>query len=361
METNSPSRERLLGIDGLRGLAVLCVLVEHAGRSWHLQPGTYAYAWVNHGGLGVTVFFVISGFVITRLLIRDQLRPGRGGAAAFWRARVVRLVPALAVYLAAVAAMSWLGGPRIPAVDLAWSGFGLWNYRGLFVLPDSASAVWFLGHTWSLSLEQQFYLLWPLALLAWGTGRQMRLALAGLILIAPFVRVLSYFLQPETRGMIGMMFHTRMDSLLMGCLLAILETQWRERCRGWRTGVCAGVAAWYCVFLAPWLGRCFGGAYWLPFGFTLDSVLAVLLVIWAVTSPPNWLAGGVLLWIGRISYSLYLWQQFFLGDTVITRWLSWPLALVAAVVTGAASYYCVERPVQRWYAARRSNAGRATP
>ncbi|MBM3796083.1 MAG: acyltransferase [Acidobacteria bacterium] len=352
MDNRLEPKERLLGIDGLRGLAVLWVLLEHAGRSWGLVPGTYAYEWVNRGGLGVTVFFGISGFVITRLLVRHHLEAGVNGLAAFWRARAVRLMPAFLVYLAGLWIMGWLGGPQVAPTDMAWSGCGAWNYRGLFRAAENGASTWFLGHTWSLSLEQQFYLGWPLVLLALGSGQRLRVVMVALILLSPAIRVASYFFQPETRGMIGMMIHTRLDAMLSGCLLALCESTWRSHPVAVRyAGLWVALAALFCVFLAPAFGQHYRGGYWLTIGFMLDSLLAILLVVWATIWSPNWLASGVLLWVGRISYSLYLWQQFFLGDTLITRALSWPMALAVAVGVGAASYYCVELPAQRWHAA----------
>ena len=165
------------GLDGLRAIAVACVLVAHASDSPDNPTLLYRIALeLRLGALGVKLFFVISGFIITWLLLREERRHGDISLRFFWLRRSVRIIPPLAGYLAVVFLLSFFfqhiaPNPRdyLAAITFSW---GWW--------ADVEN--WWVGHTWSLSIEEQFYALWPLAftLLIRKSATRMMLVLLAL-------------------------------------------------------------------------------------------------------------------------------------------------------------------------------------
>ena len=156
------------------------------------------------GNLGVSVFFVISGFLITLLLLKEECQYGDISLKNFYVRRACRILPAYFAFLLAMLIV-W----RLHFVDLGWgqlvaAATFTWNYSPL-------ASGWTLAHCWSLAVEEQFYLLWPLGLsgLLFLMGRHYaRGAAITLILLAPFLRVGTYLLIPDWRGRTGMMLHT---------------------------------------------------------------------------------------------------------------------------------------------------------
>jgi peptidoglycan/LPS O-acetylase OafA/YrhL len=219
-----------------------------------------------------------------------------------------------------------------------------------------------LGHTWSLGVEEKFYLLWPVA--AASLSRR-QLTWLGLVVMAtlPAVRVATYVFAPTSRDLITIMFHTRADTLAAGCLLAILfeaDSQVaprRTRLKARLSSRPAAAAAAIVLFAAsPILTACFGGAYLLPIGLTVDGVSASVLVACSVYNPPAFLAmllnARLPVMVGVMSYSLYLWQQ--MAFDPVTGWLpSLGYRLIFLAAAAAISYYGIERPCtnlrRRWH------------
>ena len=161
--TPTASSGRYLALDGLRAIAILLVLVSHLQGTpgfpsmpqgfWHLG---------NLGNLGVRIFFVLSGFIITHLLLREEARTGRASLAAFYRRRAYRILPPLLVFMVAMLGLRSLG--VVNFATFRW-------IRTLFFLGNvGTDGTWTLGHLWSLAVEEQFYLLWPVLLV--GLGRR---------------------------------------------------------------------------------------------------------------------------------------------------------------------------------------------
>lgn len=328
-------RRSIPSLDGLRAVAVGGVIVTHV-TTIHMDGSTGGRVTQILGAVGVDVFFVISGFLITTLLLREIDEHGTIRLGRFVFRRVLRIFPPFYVYLACCMLadrVEW-----IPPVGRIWPA---WAYVSNFV----ATGHWITGHSWSLSVEEQFYLSWPTLL---ATTRRVRAASAVLVLcvVLPFARVA-----------VGYLFHDRIvgplwgfEFLAAGCLVA-LAPAWIRPALAWTSSRGWLVALGAAFFVAG--QAVFVGATRLRFVVQLLAVdvpgaacLAVA-VIWCVRHPTS-AAGRVLnsrplRVVGVGSYSVYLWQQVFLAGE--TRTLL-PLygSLFGIVAASLLSYLLVERP-----------------
>jgi peptidoglycan/LPS O-acetylase OafA/YrhL len=215
----------------------------------------------------------------------------------------------------------------------------------------------FVSHAWSLGIEEQFYLLWPLALVA-GRRRLARLGwcVAGLVLAVWVYRAILHFAIGVHQGYIYSAFDTRVDHLMVGCLLAILLRRralgglWQALCAArWLPALTLGLLA-----VSASLGVAWGAGYRNIVGFALEpllvAVLLVQLIVLSATGAWAWIDSAPMRYLGRISYSLYLYQQLAPAAGSSRTFGSLPLALQVAVSLGGTlvlammSYHLVERP-----------------
>lgn len=331
MQTHLP------GLDGLRALAVLMVIVGHAARFPGFPAAAKALLVVNFAHLGVNVFFVLSGFLITTLLLGERARTGRLSLRDFYARRTIRIFPAAYAYMAAVALCAWAGWVQLRPGDLLHALTYTTNYhheRG-----------WALGHLWSLAVEEQFYLLWPLAFLL--AGRRA-LPVALLVLAAaPVVRTLSWLIFPGSRDGIDEEFQFVCDALATGCALALVA----DRVGLARLGamVPRGLAA--CALLATLAAASLMDrpSFHLPVGATLVN-LGIAACVLRVVTHPSGISGRVLnsrpaAMIGLLSYSLYLWQQLFLDVDAWPALAGLAPRLLLVLLAAAASYHLLEKPL----------------
>lgn len=297
---------------------------------------------VGNGELGVTVFFVLSGFLITTLLFKEIRRSGQISIFNFYVRRALRIWPAFYVMLGTVVLLGVTRQIPLTTGEVVSAGLFFWNYY-----PHGTT--WFLGHTWSLAVEEQFYLVWPLLLKLLGVSRAIWFAV-GVIALEPLIRVANYFFAPSSRGHISIMGHTRADSLMIGALVALLYSNPRfqilvKRLFAWHLP--AAGAVWI-FFLSPILEAKARGAYLLPIGYTLQICAIALILLWTIQNSRS-LVGRILnsrpfVHIGVLSYSIYLWQPIFLappGTWIIGRsLLSFPLIWI----TAECSYRFIEAP-----------------
>src|SRR5580700_5987398 len=216
-KTNMGPGGRLPSLDGLRALSIGMVVIGHcSGTLRTINSGAATIlVYIGAGRLGVSIFFVISGFLITTLLVREHLSTHTISLKDFYIRRAFRIFPGFYAYWLVAFVLALLGYIHLSRSDLISAAIYIWNY-----VPRNVDT-WFLGHTWSLSVEEQFYLLWPFILKLSGPKRGTWAALA-VVFTAPFIRLGSYFLLPSARPRIGMMLHTRADSLMIGALLALI-------------------------------------------------------------------------------------------------------------------------------------------
>lgn len=340
-EHTSERPRSIPSLDGLRAISVLLVILGHSESAWLSRiPGNWIF---RDGELGVSVFFVISGFLITHLLLKELTREQTIALGRFYLRRSFRIFPPFYVFLLVVAVL----GPMLHRVDATPRGLLVaatytWNYFWAFV---RAPEMWSLGHTWSLSLEEQFYLFWPLCMKSFSKKTNLRIAAAA-VLLAPLSRVITYFAWPQARGQVSIMLHTRVDTIMMGCLLALaihlkVGERWMARARHTAAVV---VAIVFLLVVNPLGEMRWRGLYSMTIGLTLMAVAIAVLLLYAVFRHESML-GQFLNWrvlrhIGVISYSLYLWQQIFSGPYTGR----FPLNLVWIIACAELSFWLVEKP-----------------
>jgi peptidoglycan/LPS O-acetylase OafA/YrhL len=371
----------LPGLDGMRALAVVAVMVYHANPSW--LPG---------GFLGVEVFFVISGYLITLLLIAEKERTYAIDMRQFWVRRARRLLPALFTMLIALTiwaalferdVLGKLRGDVISAVLYVANWYQIWTGAGYTASNDFAP----LRHLWSLAVEEQFYLIWPLVMFALLRGGTRRIAdvsrylVLGAVAITVATAVLYHpgpvgtpEVTPEAYWTIFgreiskidalyLSTITRASGLLLGAAFAMV---WRPVAMmrgplGSKGRLLDGVAlvgfvalaamSWWMYLLDPE-----GGNPWLFRGGFFLCGVATLMMVAAVTHQhaltPRLLSTPVLLWIGTRSYGLYLyhWPIYQLIRDIAgnrLRWHEFALAMVATAIITEASYRFIETPIRK--------------
>lgn len=342
------SRAYIPSLDGWRAVAILIVLLDHCETLSnpvlrHLQ---------GHGMAGVWLFFAISGLLICSRMLDEESSRGRISLRRFYQRRAFRILPAAFTYLCLLAV---LGAANILPFDLpAWtaSAFFYRNYWHFF--HGAPPQAWFSSHFWSLSVEEHFYLLLPVIMVF--LPRWRKYALSLLVLVSSGWLVWYAMHAPHTTHHV--FFEQRTEFCLCALLVPALLAMWLRSTRFKRYAV---------MVLPPWVGILCGAVTLIGFQFSrpdmywaqtalLRSVFFPLMVLSTVLHPESWLTGLLELrpvrFIGRISYSLYLWHALFLTRDLQFRG---PLHRLQHPVVGMAcslgcavvSYYVIERPFVR--------------
>ncbi len=335
------SSRHIPSLDGLRGVAILLVLVSHAAGTANFPLPEAGMWYAMQGGVGVDVFFVISGFLITTLLLRERDKTGTVSLRGFYARRALRILPAFVFYLGALAVLDRLGWVQlIPRDWIAASTYTVNFFSG--IAPP-------VSHIWSLSVEEHFYLLWPPLLVMLGVRRAAIAALMCL-LAEPIIRWITYRYSGGVFDIDYVTF-TRVDGIATGCVMAFLARA--PGPRPFLRHLDARPAAWFLAGLCTLALSLFvlghSGKYTIvakPF----VNALAIGVMIWTATRFPATSVGRMLnfeplAWIGRISYSLYIWQQLFLVGFKGPSWMGeFPQNVGLSLAAAVASYYLNERP-----------------
>jgi len=369
---------RILGLDGLRAVAVALVVGFHFG-----------VGWLGGGFVGVDVFYVLSGYLITGLLLAEFARRERIGLMAFWLRRARRLLPALLLVLVAVSVLVRYAEPvgtfpgfRMQALSALFYFSNWWQIGTSGNYFAATGAVAPLTHTWSLAVEEQFYLVWPLVVLgvlhlvssfARGVRALLVVSLVGVAASATAMALLFHPGANTTRVYFGTDTHAQ--SVLVGaalaCALTLIDrrrgrvgTDPEARSPGARRLLALTGAAGLVVVVVASVVLTGSSALTYRGGFLVVSVATAAIVVAVVAvpvgSPARVLAIAPLVWIGSISYGIYLWHFpvfVFLdaGRTGTRGPALFTLRVVATVALAAASFYLVERPViegRFWRSAR---------
>jgi peptidoglycan/LPS O-acetylase OafA/YrhL len=345
------SSNKIPYLDGLRGYSILSVVVMHAVGSRHVPRWLIpANLLLGNGWLGVDIFFAISGFLITTLLLREVDRTGTISLRGFYQRRIARIFPAAYVYIAMIALLVCIGVLQTHWGAFAAASLFCWNYGVAFNLVTGTPDEGIFNHFWTLSLEEQFYLFWPGCLVMLGRTRSRTIAIVSVVLL-PFARLASYALFPTSRLQLTAMFHLGIDQIFWGALVALIYTDGTHlklkgnRYLGWLT---LAYAIFTIFVLPPAIDHVPGlGRFVVP---TVNSSFGALLLLWLLSGNTPGIVRKTLLWrplcwVGMLSYSLYVWQQLLLTEKSMAA--PFPFNVGLAVLAAILSYYLVESPLRK--------------
>jgi peptidoglycan/LPS O-acetylase OafA/YrhL len=348
-DSTAPSDHYLPSLDGWRAIAITLVILSH----WWASEGGQVVAshlqyFTNQGDLGVRIFFVISGFLITLLLLREFSECGNISLGKFYARRALRIFPVYFAFLSTLVILTVIGF----YTDDASSWLGSLTFTRN-VLGQGRSAT---GHLWSLAVEEQFYLLWPVTMIAFGLvgrGRRALLVLSIIVVLAFMARLISC----ETNSVICLRILGAKsaikyaDCLAIGCAAAYLFT--------YKPNI---LPSSQLVFFAAFVGLAISTVLYPVSKLGVSSLIlaqalltAICLVASITTKPAGFytlLNCPIATGLGLMSYSIYIWHPLFLlhymGDRFAGGILyDWKLWSIAALATAAISYRFFERPIAR--------------
>jgi|SRR5882762_7866774 len=330
-------------LDGLRGMAILCVIIGHF-LEFHSGSTELRGSAGSVAQAGVLLFFVLSGFLITGVLSRERSITGKVHLKDFYIRRVLRLGPALLLFLSTTILLMSLGMiTDVPKKELLECLFYARNFFG-----RSLS----LSHIWSLSLEEQFYLIWPLTFSVLPMKRCAAMVSASCIVLAVWrgaaisAKLFSY----ET-GVFYMRPYFRFDSILIGAavvLWLVHSPRGAEKLRNILSAI-PWIVLWAALGVWTAMGESLSRSMYLTIQEFLCAALLAQVVLCNQTRLAALFRSRLLRYFGAISYSLYLWQQLFL----VTNTPSWgllrafPLSLLLPAVIAIVSYHIIEKPFLR--------------
>jgi len=332
-------------LDGLRAISVILVILVHL---------RVPYVPEIHG---VLTFFVLSGFLITWLLLKESARSGAVSIKDFYARRALRIFPAFYAFWFIHLGL-YLASRGIPTrrvwFDYLTAFFYVSDYRLAFTHVRPV-----LSHTWSLSVEEQFYLIWPwIFVLFQHDLRKLTRILVGIIAAVYAYRIVLFFVFHVGDDRLHSTFDGRADHLFIGCLLAVLlkrgalNTVWSAI----TSRVGAPILTLLALAASIALNEHFHYQYKYLVGFSLDPLLIALFLVQVVTLGDawlwRWLNGPIIRYIGRVSYPMYLYHG--LANDLALRafrgrslWLISPAAIGIGIVFASTSYFVVEKPFLR--------------
>jgi peptidoglycan/LPS O-acetylase OafA/YrhL len=334
---------RIPSLDGLRAVSIGAVILGHVAETNGFPlsiPGLEHF-----GNMGVKVFFVISGFLITTLLLNEQASHGRISLSKFYARRTIRIFPAFYAYIAAMLLAEMAHLIVLPHGDLLHAVTYTMNFHRELGL-EAQHRGWYLNHLWSLSVEEQFYLLWPATLAICTRRRGLQIA-GATIVVAPFIR-LWMWVHGAHVSELTRQFQAVADVLATGCVLAGMH-EWLGRQRRYMALLSSPL-----FFLVPGvlLGVSFASYFVRPMVFyvvgqSVANVAIAIAIDRCVRMGASGIVGRILNWrpvvfVGVLSYSLYLWQEPFLNPMASLWPHTFPQNILLVIVASLASYYLVE-------------------
>lgn len=333
---------RISSLDGLRACSIALVLQGHLAGTHGLTSAFAPSALFGDlANFGVNVFFIISGFLITSLLMDERRQTGEISLRGFYWRRALRILPAAYAFLLAIVIAAAIGWVEIGRDDVVFAATYLVNY--------DVSRPWQFGHLWSLSVEEQFYLLWPFVFV-FVKERHALLAAAFAFAAAPLVRLAMHLTFHGGPYRDLEIFPAVADGIAIGCIVALLRPR------------LLASPLYLRITATPWL------LLLLPLIFAVNRLrnsytiadvliwpwmlIAMALLIEASTRCAGTLAWRILNWrpmvfVGTLSYSLYLWQQPFLNRHMDAWATTFPVNILLAFGVALLSYYAIERPFLR--------------
>lgn len=343
------SEPKIPGLDGIRAIAISLVVI------FHLHIHAISSWEESLGRTGVTLFFVLSGFLITWLMLREVDGSGTVSLGKFYVRRFLRIFPGFYFFWSVYVGLALVAGRHISWGNCIAALFYVSNYYW----PLRGGEVGGMALTWSLAVEEQFYLVWPSIFKRFRNRLQrMTWILAGLCGAVLLYRIILFYVFHVSSLYLYAAFETRMDSLAIGCLLAI--SVHTGKARSFVRYVCAHrtlplitVALFAASMGMPlWAPRV---AYWNTEGFSVESLLSAVLLVQMVVLgtefPWKWINWRWVRFVGTVSYSWYLYNAIGpdavnasrIGRTIFRA----PAGLIVGLLMACASYYFVEKPFLR--------------
>ncbi|MFY9843188.1 MAG: acyltransferase [Terriglobales bacterium] len=351
--TSAPKTGHLPTLDGWRAVAILAVMLDHTAEYSSLRNYPKMVSFTHTGPNGVSLFFAISGFLICSRLLEEDRAFGQISLRGFYIRRACRILPPAMFYLIVIGALSLCGLILVSPWDWWSSVLFFRNY----LPPGWISRGWggYTVHYWSLAVEEHFYFLWPGALVLMGKTRARWFALSLAISVAAW-RTWDLHRHWFDRWIPGLLFgcrtDVRLDALLLGCVAALIlnddavRAAFSQGLKPWMWWLCVGcyVAAQF-IYLSR-QSRSYS---------LFESALLPLVVAGTVYGPKTFvttlLESRGMKWIGRLSYSLYLWQQLFSVPAPGSKFAILqrpPLSTGMILLCAWLSYRFIERPFIRW-------------
>jgi len=314
---------RIHSLQGVRAICITLVLLAHVAGTRNFPASRVLEAY---GNPGVRIFLILSGYLITSQLIREYETTGRISLRTFYARRAYRIFPAAYGFMAVAILTHWA---MLTRANILTALTYTLNYypRGDHVL----------GHLWSLGVEEQFYLVWPLCLLLFFRKRVG--IVAAVIVAGPPLRMLFWLLW--RRAGLEHPFPVFMDALATGAAISLLEPRlasFQSILRNPRFLVVP-----FFTLLVP-MTQFWSNRYYESVGVSIFHAGVALSLLHVMAHRYAFLNAAPLVWMGTISYSLYLWQQPFLNRWSSASWTAFPLNLVLALAFAAVSYYLIELP-----------------
>lgn len=335
-------RDHIPSLDGLRTISITLVILHHLvltdDRFKILYDNKLTYLLID-GHLGVNLFFVISGFLITTLLLDEEKQKGTISIKNFYQRRFLRIFPAFYTLLFFYLILQSFGRIEISAESYltAFTYFKYLNWEN----------DWYTAHAWSLSIEEQFYLLWPLFFFL--RKHHRLIFLYALVLGVPLLRIMSDRYQIE--WMNHLTIFLRIDAIATGCLLAYHQEFILKHLRPYLLLFFLGslLGLYFLRNYYDFLDRLNLSFLYVPFGKTsgtFANVLICFVLLFSIHKKSIWsqiLNSKCVVWIGSLSYGLYLWQQFFISETL--GWIhQFPQNILLTLLVTCISFYLIEKP-----------------
>ncbi len=326
---------RVVALDGLRICAISLVVLSHLVPNEEV-PRFIARNW-RLGGLGVTIFLLLSGFVVTRLLLRTEQKKGRISLGDFYRRRWWRLLPPIVLFVLVCFGLHAMGWMKFSGKELLAS---------LTFTRNLVQGDYYTGHLWSLGVQEQFYLVWP-ALLIFTPARFRLPVVVVLVVLQPVWAQICFRWFPPAQGI----FRTdlRVLPLLVGAALALAHEQsgLRDRLRHpWLAhpglfllAFAAVVAMRYDLFLGPY-------GMWRMAEYLCLALMMNQLVVSPNSLTARFLALPLMVWLGQQAYQIYLWQQIFVTNGKLP-FQFFPLNVLLLAAVAATTFFLVEKPLIR--------------
>jgi peptidoglycan/LPS O-acetylase OafA/YrhL len=332
-------------LNGLRAISILIVVFYHLNL-WHpiFPPAiTRIYLILFDAQFGVNVFFVISGFLITRLLMKEEFMNKSISLKDFYIRRTLRIFPAYYFLLFIYFLMSCWGYIHLSKES--------WLTAITYTKYFNWKLDWYTAHAWSLSIEEQFYLFWPLIFMAGNKTRKIFIII--ILLGVPLIRTIFYYYPVSWINYLTIFY--RLDSIATGCLFALYQDEIIKKISPYFKKIF--YASVFLLMILPFIKPSLNEQYHLHLGFlfipfgnmygTLANFIIVFIMMFSVFGPKNkwfnFLNSKVMNQIGVWSYSIYLWQEMFVYKTnlFINRF---PLNILFIFIAALTSYYLIEIP-----------------